>query len=328
MRIDAPSAITGHTSLGDTGVTALVAADPDGMAAAVDVRGGGPGTRETDLLEPHNTVERVHAILLCGGSAFGLAAADGAMAELERRGRGFPVFGEGAPGPRVPIVPAAVIFDLVVGDPAHRPTAADGAAAVAAALDGGAGSVGSGSVGSGLVGSGSVGAGCGATAGVLRGGFGHARARAAGYTVEAFVVANPVGSVVDPATGLLYGDPAQPAVDMEAFAQLERPTPKLNTTIGVIATDAPLTKAQLKRVAMTGHDGIARAVRPAHSPLDGDTLFAVSTAPAGAAPVHDVEALAQLGQVGAGVIQAAIVDAVVSAESAYGVTAWRDIALV
>ena len=318
MRIDAPSAITGHTSLGDTGVTALVAADPDGMAAAVDVRGGGPGTRETDLLEPHNTVERVHAILLCGGSAFGLAAADGAMAELERRGRGFPVFGEGAPGPRVPIVPAAVIFDLVVGDPAHRPTAADGAAAVAAALDGGGG----------LVGPGSVGAGCGATAGVLRGGFGHARARAAGYTVEAFVVANPVGSVVDPATGLLYGDPAQPAVDMEAFAQLERPTPKLNTTIGVIATDAPLTKAQLKRVAMTGHDGIARAVRPAHSPLDGDTLFAVSTAPAGAAPVHDVEALAQLGQVGAGVIQAAIVDAVVSAESAYGVTAWRDIAIV
>ena len=318
MRIDAPSAITGHTSLGDTGVTALVAADPDGMAAAVDVRGGGPGTRETDLLEPHNTVERVHAILLCGGSAFGLAAADGAMAELERRGRGFPVFGEDAPGPRVPIVPAAVIFDLVVGDPAHRPTAADGAAAVAAALDGGGG----------LVGSGSVGAGCGATAGVLRGGFGHARARAAGYTVEAFVVANPVGSVVDPATGLLYGDPAQPAVDLEAFAQLERPTPKLNTTIGVIATDAPLTKAQLKRVAMTGHDGIARAVRPAHSPLDGDTLFAVSTAPAGAAPVRDVEALAQLGQVGAGVIQAAIVDAVVSAESAYGVTAWRDIAIV
>ncbi|WCZ39529.1 P1 family peptidase [Corynebacterium jeddahense] len=318
MRIDAPSAITGHTSLGDTGVTALVAADPDGMAAAVDVRGGGPGTRETDLLEPHNTVERVHAILLCGGSAFGLAAADGAMAELERRGRGFPVFGEGAPGPRVPIVPAAVIFDLVVGDPAHRPTAADGAAAVAAALDGGGG----------LVESGSVGAGCGATAGVLRGGFGHARARAAGYTVEAFVVANPVGSVVDPATGLLYGDPAQPAVDLEAFAQLERPTPKLNTTIGVIATDAPLTKAQLKRVAMTGHDGIARAVRPAHSPLDGDTLFAVSTAPAGAAPVRDVEALAQLGQVGAGVIQAAIVDAVVSAESAYGVTAWRDIAIV
>lgn len=318
MRIDAPSAITGHTSLGDTGVTALVAADPDGMAAAVDVRGGGPGTRETDLLEPHNTVERVHAILLCGGSAFGLAAADGAMAELERRGRGFPVFGEGAPGPRVPIVPAAVIFDLVVGDPAHRPTAADGAAAVAAALDGGGG----------LVGSGSVGAGCGATAGVLRGGFGHARARAAGYTVEAFVVANPVGSVVDPATGLLYGDPAQPAVDLEAFAQLERPTPKLNTTIGVIATDAPLTKAQLKRVAMTGHDGIARAVRPAHSPLDGDTLFAVSTAPAGAAPVRDVEALAQLGQVGAGVIQAAIVDAVVSAEFAYGVTAWRDIAIV
>lgn len=102
------------------------------MLAAVDVRGGGPGTRETDLLDLHNTVERVHAILLCGGSAFGLAAADGAMRELESRGVGFPVFGEASPGPRVPIVPAAVIFDLVVGDPAHRPTSQDGAAVVAA----------------------------------------------------------------------------------------------------------------------------------------------------------------------------------------------------
>ena len=135
MLLDTPSVLTAHTSLGDTGVTALVAADPAGMVAAVDVRGGGPGTRETDLLEPHNTVERVHAIMLCGGSAFGLAAADGAMAELELRGRGFPVFGEGVPGPRVPIVPAAVIFDLVVGEASHRPGVADGAAAVAAALD-------------------------------------------------------------------------------------------------------------------------------------------------------------------------------------------------
>lgn len=318
MLLDAPSVLTAHTSLGDTGVTALVAADPAGMVAAVDVRGGGPGTRETDLLEPHNTVERVHAIMLCGGSAFGLAAADGAMAELELRGRGFPVFGEGAPGPRVPIVPAAVIFDLVVGEASHRPGAADGAAAVATALD---------TERSDLT-SGSVGAGCGATAGVLRGGVGHASATAAGYTVAACVVANPVGSVVDPATGLLYGDPSQPAVDLERFRRLERPAPKLNTTIGVIATDAPLTKAQLKRIAMTGHDGIARAVRPAHSPLDGDTLFAVSTAVDEAveeAPVRDVEVLAVLGEAAAGAVQAAIVSAVVGADSAFGVTAWRDL---
>ncbi|UIZ91804.1 P1 family peptidase [Corynebacterium sp. CNCTC7651] len=304
----------GHTSLGDTGVTALVADDPAGMVAAVDVRGGGPGTRETDLLEPHNTVERVNAILLCGGSAFGLAAADGAMRELERRGMGFKVFGDALPGgPIVPIVPAAVIFDLAVGDPSHRPGPEDGAAAVVAAFgDGGSGEASS-----------SVGAGCGATAGVLRGGFGTAHVHVGPHTVTAYVVANPVGSVVDPRTGLLYGDPTWPAVDVEAFRALKRPVPRLNTTIGVIATDAPLTKAQLKRLAMTGHDGIARAVVPAHSPLDGDTLFAVSVAER-AGGVDDVQLLTTLGAAGAGVVQAAIVDAVVNATSA--VTAWRDIA--
>lgn len=314
MLADDPLTRIGHTSLDDTGVTAIVAPHEAGMVAAVDVRGGGPGTRETDLLEPHNTVERVHAILLCGGSAFGLAAADGAMQELERRGWGFPVFGEGVPGPRVPIVPAAVIFDLVVGDPSHRPKAEDGAQAVAAAFETPSSETGS------------VGAGCGATAGVLRGGFGRARVETDGYAVEASVVANPVGSVVDTRTGLLFGDPDQPAVDLKRFTQLQRPTPKLNTTIGVIATDAPLTKAQLKRVAMTGHDGIARAVRPAHSPLDGDTLFAVSTAAPGEQPVADVETLGRIGEAAAQAVQAAIVDAVVHATGAFGVSAWQDIA--
>lgn len=307
----------GHTSLGDTGVTALVADDPQGMVAAVDVRGGGPGTRETDLLEPHNTVERVNAILLCGGSAFGLAAADGAMRELERRGVGFKVFGDQLPGgPIVPIVPAAVIFDLAVGDPSHRPGPADGAAAVADAFA---------NEGEEQA-SGSVGVGCGATAGVLRGGFGSAHAHVGEYTVAAYVAANPVGSVVDPRTGFLYGDPSWPAVDVEAFRKLERPVPQLNTTIGVIATDAPLTKAQLKRLAITGHDGIARAVVPAHSPLDGDTLFAVSVGEDAGRGIADVGKLTALGVAAAGVVQAAIVDAVVKAESGLGVTAWRDIA--
>lgn len=305
----------GHTSLEDTGVTALVARDPAGMTAAVDVRGGGPGTRETDLLEPYNTVEKVNAILLCGGSAFGLAAADGAMTELERRQVGFKVFGdELVGGPIVPIVPAAVIFDLAVGDPHHRPGPDDGAAAIRAAFE---------STGAEFA-SGSVGAGCGATAGVLRGGFGTAHAHIGQYTVWAYVVANPVGSVIDPATGKLYGDASYPAVDLEAFRSLARPTPKLNTTIGVIATDAPLTKAQLKRLAMTGHDGIARAVRPAHSPLDGDTLFAVSLGDGGFE--GGVDKLAMLGEAAASCVQAAIVDAVVSARSAHGVTAWCDIA--
>lgn len=317
MLADVTGVRIGHTSLSDTGVTAIVSQDPRGMRAAVDVRGGGPGTRETDLLEPHNTVERVNAILLCGGSAFGLAAADGAMRELERRGVGFEVFGEGAGGPVVPIVPAAVIFDLAVGDPRHRPGAADGAAAVAAALDA-AFDADPGAA------SGSVGVGCGATAGVLRGGFGRAATRVAGYTVAAYVAANPVGSVVDPATGRLFGDASRPAVDLGRFHQLQRPAPRLNTTIGVVATDAPLSTAQLKRVAMTAHDGIARAVVPAHSPLDGDTLFAVSTGQG--AEERDVEKLTLLGAAAASMVQAAIVDAVVCATPAHGVTAWADIA--
>ncbi len=323
MLIDVPGVHLGHVSLSDTGVTALVAADPRGMLAAVDVRGGGPGTRETDLLAPHNTVERVNAILLCGGSAFGLAAADGAMRELERRGLGFAVFGDAVPDLVVPIVPAAVIFDLAVGDPAHRPTAADGAAVIAHAIDAtdAAGS---------REKTGSVGVGCGATAGVLRGGFGAGVTTAAGYTVAAYVAANPVGSVIDPYTGLFYGDASLPPVDLERFGQLRRPMPKLNTTIGVIVTDAPLGPAALKRLAMTGHDGIARAIRPAHSPLDGDALFAVSVAETsgagGGEVVGDVEKRALLGEAAANMVQAAIVDAVASATPAHGVTAWRELA--
>jgi L-aminopeptidase/D-esterase-like protein len=312
--VDVPGLLVGHASLGDTGVTAVVAESPAGMVAGVDVRGGGPGTRETDLLEPHNTVERVHAIVLAGGSAFGLAAADGAMRELERAGRGFPVLGEGRPGPRVPIVPAAVIFDLFVGDAEHRPTAADGAAAVSAALAGDP---------VGATARGSVGAGCGATAGVLRGGVGQASVPVGEYTVSALVVANPVGSVIDPETGLLWGDPGRPAVDTGRFGALEHPAARLNTTIGVVATDAPVTTAQVTRLAMVGHDGIARAVRPAHSPLDGDTLFAVGTA-AEASGV-DVETLHALSAAAADVVQQALVDAVVSAVPGHGVGCWAEI---
>ena len=308
---DVPGLRLGHASLGDTGVTAVVAESPLGMTGGVDVRGGGPGTRETDLLAPHNTVQRVHAVILTGGSAFGLAAADGAMKELESRGRGFPVFGEDVPGPRVPIVPAAVIFDLLVGSADHRPTAADGAAAVRSALAGE------------KAGSGNVGAGSGATAGVLRGGFGQARVCAGEYTVAAGVVANPVGSVVDPVTGRLHGDPTRPAVDVRAFGSLERPTPSLNTTIGVVATDAPVTKAQATRLAMTGHDGIARAVRPAHSPLDGDTLFALGTS--GEDRGVDLETMAALSAAAAEAVEAAIVDAVVSAEPGYGLPVWSEL---
>lgn len=318
----------GHVSLGDTGVTALVSENPVGMVGAVDVRGGGPGTRETDLLDPHNTVQRINAVVLSGGSAFGLAAADGAMRELERRGHGFAVFGEDAPGPRVPIVPAAVIFDLIVGDPDHRPSAADGAAAVSAALV----DVPSAPTHTPL---GSVGAGCGATAGVLRGGLGTAQTTVSGesgkeYSVAALVVANPLGSVIDEETGRFHGDPTQSPVDLEAFSRLERPAPKLNTTIGVVATDCPLPPAQLERLAMTGHDGIARAVRPSHSPLDGDTLFAVSAAPPEAygavSPADaDPELFYALCDASARCVEAAIVEGVVAAEPGYGIAAYSDI---
>ncbi|MDU0479802.1 P1 family peptidase [Staphylococcus chromogenes] len=304
-----PGVLLGHHSMGDTGVTVVVA--PDGAIASVDVRGGGPGTRETDLLEPHNTVERVHAVVLSGGSAFGLAAADGVMSALEERGIGFPVLGEGKPGPRVPIVPGAVIFDLLVGDANNRPRPEHGRAAVAAAFGGAE-----------LFGSGSTGAGCGATAGKLRGGFGQAEVKVGQWTVAAGVVANPVGSVIDPATGRLWADPSRPAVDLAKFAALPALESKLNTTIGVIATDAPVTKAQAKRLAMTGHDGLARAVRPAHSPLDGDTLFALSTGNGSGVEIPEMLALSTAA---ADAVCAAIVEAVVNAVSGYGLSSYQEI---
>ncbi|QGU01405.1 Peptidase family S58 [Corynebacterium kalinowskii] len=306
MLCDVPGILLGHQSLGDTGVSVVVV--PESAIGAVDVRGGGPGTRETDLLEPHNTVERVHAVVLSGGSAFGLATADGVMKALEERGIGFPVVGD----IRVPIVPGAVIFDLLVGDAKHRPTADDGYAATVAALEGTES------------GSGSIGAGCGATAGVLRGGFGQASRKVGNYTVAAGVVANPVGAVIDKETGRFWGDPAVGGVDKARFAALKGLETKLNTTIGVIATDAPVTKAQAKRLAMTGHDGLARAIRPAHSPLDGDTLFALSI---GDGSGVSLEEMIQLSTAAADVVCAAIVDAVVHATSGYGLSCYQELVL-
>ena len=303
----------GHATGHDTGVTVIFCGE-QGAVASVDVRGGGPGTRETDLLEPHNTVERVHALVLAGGSAFGLAAADGVMRGLEEAGIGFPVFGDEVPGPRVPIVPGAVIFDLLAGP--QRPTAADGAAALASAVAGHDST------------SGSIGAGVGACAGKIRGGVGSALVDAAPYTVAAVVVANPVGQVIDARTGRLFGAPERPAVDVDRFAAARSlADAHLNTTIGGVLTDAPVTKAQAKRLALAGHDGIARAVRPAHSPLDGDTLFAASSSPVTSpvtssapnpAPVLGPADLARLSAAAADAVESAIVDAVVSASPGLG----------
>ncbi|OHO64462.1 P1 family peptidase [Corynebacterium sp. HMSC036D02] len=306
----------GHVTHEDTGVTVIYCGE-QGTVAGVDVRGGGPGTRETDLLEPHNTVERVHALVLAGGSAFGLAAADGVMRGLEEAGIGFPAFGEDIPGPRVPIVPGAVIFDLLAGP--QRPTAEDGEAALRAALAGHDAT------------SGSVGAGTGACAGKIRGGVGTAFVDASPFTVAAVVVANPVGQVIDAETGRLFGAPGVPAVDVEKFAAARSlaeaftGTSRLNTTIGAVLTDAPLSKAQVKRLALAGHDGIARAVRPAHSPLDGDTLFAAASGTQPADQGIGAAELASLSAAAADAVEAAIVDAVVSATPGLGLETYSSL---
>ncbi|HNR84159.1 MAG TPA: P1 family peptidase [Ottowia sp.] len=247
-----------------------------GAVGGVDVRGAAPGTRETDLLDPANLVGVVHAVLLAGGSAWGLDAAGGVMRWLEEQGIGLPV--GGAPGQIVPIVPAAVLFDLHVGDARIRPDAAAGHAACQAA-------------GSAPPAQGNVGAGAGATVGKLfgaahamKGGIGSAAVSVDGVTVGALIAVNALGDVVDPASGRpiagarsadgrLHGSVAR------ALAG-ERPLSLLSgtqTTIGVIATDAPLTKAQCQRLAGAGHDGLARAIRPVHTMSDGDTLFALAT---------------------------------------------------
>ncbi|WPF68212.1 P1 family peptidase [Corynebacterium sp. 21KM1197] len=306
---DIPGLAVGHHSMESTGVTVIRVTDGDGALAAVDVRGGGPGTRETDLLEPHNTVERVHAITLAGGSAFGLAAADGVMRGLAQQKVGFPV----TQGIRIPIVPGAVIFDLLVGKQS-LPGAAQGVEALKDSY---------------RVGQeprrGSVGAGCGATAGRLRGGVGQAALKVGDYCVAALVVANPMGEVVNPQDGVFWADPSH-KVDPESFGKLSATGASLNTTIGVIATDAPLTSTQAKRLAMSGHDGLSRAVRPAHLPMDGDTLFALSTAwqPLGV----DTPVLAHLCSGAAEVVSRAIVDAVVSAAVSedLAVTSYQEIA--
>ena len=273
-----------------TGCTVVLC--PDGAVAGVDVRGAAPGTRDTDALSPSNTVQEVHGVLLTGGSAYGLDAAGGVMRWLEERGHGFPV------GPAiVPIVPAAVIFDLWVDDfsktrpvstqnPRIRPDAQAGYLACQAAN-------------SEPVQQGNVGAGAGATLGKLngpdcamKGGIGSASLCVHGVTVAALVVCNALGDVVDPQTGKLLAGARVSADSRDLLdivkAQLNghsisKPQAGSNTTIGVVATDAVLTKPQAHRLAQVAHDGLARSIRPVHTPMDGDTLFALGTGTSGKA---------------------------------------------
>ncbi|MER7518938.1 P1 family peptidase [Streptomyces sp. NPDC126499] len=261
--------------------TTVVLAPEGGAVAAVDVRGGGPGTRETDALDPRNVVQRIDAVVLTGGSAYGLDSAGGVMAWLEEQGRGVRVGPD--PAHVVPVVPAACVFDLGRGgDFSARPDASTGRAAVAAAAASGPHA---------RVETGAVGAGTGAVVGGLRGGVGTASTvLESGITVGALVVVNAVGSAVDPDTGVPYGgyfaggrpaypDPAvhEAALRRLAEARQKSAPPPLNTTLAVVATDAALTRAQAQKLAGTAHDGIARAVRPVHLLNDGDTVFALAT---------------------------------------------------
>jgi L-aminopeptidase/D-esterase-like protein len=293
-----------------------------GATAGVDVRGGAPGTRETDLLDPSNMVQQVHGIVLSGGSAFGLDAASGVMRYLEEKGVGYDTRVA-----KVPIVPAAILFDLGFGGkPQVRPTAECGYLAAKAASDG-------------AVTEGNVGAGAGATVGKMGGpgrsmkaGVGTASLTLPdGLTVAALVAVNAVGDVVDPATGqVVAGVRTEDGKSLADVRRLIRsgqlgarpaPRPAENTTIGVVATNAVLTKAQARKVAQMAHDGYARAIVPAHTPGDGDTIFALATgARPGAANV------ALIGALAAEVMADAILRAARQAEGLAGVPAARDLA--
>ncbi|MDF3302833.1 P1 family peptidase [Streptomyces tropicalis] len=300
--------------------TTVVLAPEGGAVAAVDVRGGGPGTKETDALDPRNLVRTVEAIVLTGGSAYGLDAASGVMGWLEERGRGVRVGQD--PAHVVPVVPAACIFDLGRGgDFRARPDAAAGRAAVEDAAAGAPGTP---------VPEGCVGAGTGAAVGPLKGGVGSASTvLGSGITVAALAVANAAGSAVDPETGVLYGELfggrvayPEPSVHEAARQRLaesaaKHGVPPLNTTLAVVATDADLTKAQAQKLAGTAHDGIARAVRPVHLLNDGDTVFALAT---GARPLDAGRPLAlnEVLAAGADMVTRAIVRAVRAAEPVTG----------
>ena len=290
-----------------------------GAVAGVDVRGAAPGTRETDLLHPLATISQVHALLLTGGSAFGLDAATGVMRWLEERGHGVPVgpaTRDGSPGPaiRIPIVPAAVLFDLWLGDARIRPDAAAGYAACEAASTA-------------HPAQGSVGAGAGAAVGKLfgigramKGGIGSASIKVGAITVAALVAVNAIGDVVDPASGRVIAgaradDGRTPLDTLAALVDGQLPAhlmAGMATTIGIVATDALLTKTEANKLAAMAHDGLARSINPVHTAGDGDALFAVATG-GSRKPGH----LTVLGALAAEVTARAVLNAV---RAAHGLT--------
>ncbi|WP_119071840.1 P1 family peptidase [Aggregatilinea lenta] len=303
-----------HNVNGPTGCTVILC--PPGTVGGVDQRGGAPGTRETDLLRPGHLVQHVNAILLAGGSAYGLGAAGGVMRYLEAQGQGQPT-----PAGVVPIVPAAILYDLDLGDAQIRPDAAMGYAACEAASTG-------------PVAEGCVGAGTGARVGTMLGlsyacksGIGSAMIETeSGIKVGALVAVNAVGDVLDERGAILAGARVPPdgvgfadSMALLRAAITMNPASAGNTVIGVVATNAALNKEEINKVAQMAHDGLARAVRPAHTLFDGDTLFALATGSGGWANVSAVGALA------ADAVAAAIRRAVRAATSLAGLPAIRDL---
>ena len=297
---------------GGTGCTAIYC--PEGAVAGVDVRGGGPATRETDLLNPVNMIEKIHCVMLSGGSAYGLAAAEGAMAYLEEHGVGFDV-GVG----KVPIVPSACLFDLVAGDPACRPDKEMGYRALVQAEKN-------------EPEEGIFGAGTGATVGkicgperAMKSGLGFWAEQVGDLKVGAVVAVNALGDVFDPVThcpiaGLLNEEKTAVASTTEAFktmADVGFDAFQGNTTLGCIITNADLTKAQANKVAMMAHDGYARAIRPVHTSNDGDTIFTMAH---GSVAAH----IDLVGILAAEVMEKAIAGAV-RVSSAYGFTGSLDL---
>jgi L-aminopeptidase/D-esterase-like protein len=330
--LDVPGVGVGHhqrTGRGwQTGTTVVTIAA--GATPGVDVRGGGPGTRETDALRPENLIQQIHAVTLTGGSAYGLAAAHGVVGLLEQHGLGFPIADH-----VVPVVPAAVIYDLGRGgDFARRPDASFGERAARAAL-----------AGRRKPAWGSVGAGTGARAGGLQGGVGTAsttlRIGDTPVVVGAVAVVNANGTAIDPSTalpwerhGVRFARPTGAQRTAVRDALTGQAAPGLNTTIGVVATSAALDKAECSKVASVAHDGLARAVRPAHSMTDGDTVFALSTGQCdlpghGAllAPEHPsrIAMLNDILRAGADVFAAACTHAVIAATTVGEVPAWREL---
>lgn len=319
---DVPSLRVGHagdTKLG-SGVTAIVF--DAAVVASVDVRGGGPGTRETALLDPAQTVEGIDAIVLSGGSAFGLDAASGVQAWLREQGRGFQVRDA-----RVPIVPGAILFDLLSGGdknwgryPPYRELGYEAARTA-----------------SGDFALGSVGAGLGATTVNLKGGIGSASAQTrGGLTVGAIAAANAAGSMTIGNSahfwaapfeqGKEFGGRGWPAtIPSDALAFRSKGAPGENTTLAVVATDAKLTKAQAKRLAVMAQSGLSRAIYPVHTPLDGDVVFAAAM---GAKPLPDpVFSLSELGMIAANVLARAIARGIYEATAlpfSGALPSWRD----